>query len=215
MKVIIAGCGRVGTQMAEMLSMDGHDVVVVDNDRESFRRLSKLYAGALVEGMAFDEETLIHAGIEQADAFAAVTNFDNTNLMAAEVATQIFRVPRVVSRLYNPDKEQTFAALNIDYVCGTTCMAEDIMERLVSPKLIVRSKFSSNNFLLVEFEAPRKWSGQGIVQVEKREGLRVAWLARSGKAVIPDQDTAIVAGDGVVAAIRQSRARRLERMLRK
>jgi len=215
MKVIIAGCGRVGTQMAEMLSMDGHDVVVVDNDRESFRRLSKLYSGALVEGMAFDEETLIHAGIEQADAFAAVTNFDNTNLMAAEVATQIFRVPRVVSRLYNPDKEQTFAALNIDYVCGTTCMAEDIMERLVSPKLIVRSKFSSNNFLLVEFEAPRKWSGQGIVQVEKREGLRVAWLARSGKAVIPDQDTAIAAGDGVVAAIRQSRARRLERMLRK
>ncbi len=215
MKAIVAGCGRVGVQIAEMLSMDGHDVVVVDNDRQSFRRLSKFYAGALVEGMAFDEETLVRAGIEEADAFAAVTNFDNTNLMAAEVATQIFRVPRVVSRLYNPDKEQTYAALDIDYVCGTTCMAEEIMERLVSPRLIVRSKFASNKFLLVEFAAPPKWTGQQLVQVERREGLRIAWLARSGEPIIPDQDTVMAAGDRVVAAIRQDRARRLERMLRK
>ncbi len=215
MKVIIAGCGRVGTQIAEMLSMDGHDVTVVDNERESFRRLSKVYAGKLVEGMAFDEDTLVKAGIEEADAFASVTNFDNTNLMAAEVATHIFEVPRVVSRLYNPDKERTFAALDIDYVCGTTCMAEEIMERLVSPKLMVRSKFASNYFLLVEFAIPRKWAGQELLKVEKREGMRVAWLERGGKAVIPDQESVIAAGDVLVAAIRQNRARRLERMLRK
>ncbi len=215
MKVIVAGCGRVGAQMAEMLSMDGHDVVVVDNDRESFRRLSKLYGGALVEGMAFDEETLIHAGIKDADAFAAVTNYDNTNLMAAEVAIEIFGVPRVVSRLYNPDKEQTFEALNVDYVCGTTCMAEDIMERLIAPKLIVRSKFALNAYLLVEFTAPPKWNGQSLAQLEKREGLRIAWVARGDKAAIPDQDGVIAAGDVLVASIRQNRARRLERMLRK
>ncbi len=215
MKVIIAGCGRVGTQMAEMLSMDGHEVAVVDNDRNSFRRLSKLYAGSLVEGMAFDEETLVRAGIKEADAFAAVTNYDNTNLMAAEVATQVFGVPRVVARLYNPDKEGTFAALGVNYVCGTTCMAEDIMERLIAPRLAIRSKFASNEYLLVEFAAPAKWAGQPAEQLEKREGFRIAWLGRSGGAVIPNGDAVIEPGDVLVAAIRRSRARRLERMLRK
>ncbi len=195
--------------------MDGHEVVVIDNDRTSFRRLSKFYAGSLVEGMAFDEETLVSAGVEEADAFAAVTNFDNTNLMAAEVATQVFRVPRVVSRLFNPDKEQTFAALDIDFVCGTTCMAEEIMERLVSPKLMVRSKLAAGELLLIEFTAPAKWIGKGLDDVETREGLRTAWLARAGGAIIPNHHAVIAAGDVMVATIKRNRARRLERLLRK
>jgi trk system potassium uptake protein TrkA len=215
MKVVIAGCGRVGTQIAEMMSMDGHDVVVIDNDPGSFRRLSKSYSGELVEGVAFDEETLRKAGIEEADAFAAVTNFDNANLMAAEVAEKVFGVPRVISRLFNPDKELTFEAMGIDYVCGTTCVAGNIMERLVAPSLLVRSKYAANQYLMAEFDLPRRWEGAMVSHIEEKEGVRFAFLVRSGELLLPNGSTVMQSGDRALASVRANRARRLERQLRR
>jgi len=98
MNAIVVGCGRVGSQLATMLSVEGHNVTVIDRDEDAFRRLGSTFNGVTVKGLGFDEEVLDEAGIREADVFAAVTDLDNTNLMAAEVARKIFHVPHVVAR---------------------------------------------------------------------------------------------------------------------
>src|SRR5665647_2805334 len=131
MHVIVAGCGRVGSQLSEFLSYEGHDVMVIDKDPEAFNRLGAAFNGITIEGVAFDEEVLAEAQAEKADAFAAVTNQDNTNLMTAELATTIYEIPKVVSRLYYPERELTFFKMGIEYVCSTTLLTDRIKELLI------------------------------------------------------------------------------------
>ncbi len=130
MNVVVVGCGRVGSQLATMLSIEGHNVTVIDKSDDAFRRLGGTFNGVTIVGLGFDEEILEEAGIRDADAFAAVTNLDNTNLMAAEVARKIFEVPHVVARLYNPARERTYQQLGLDYVCGTTLVAEVLVDKI-------------------------------------------------------------------------------------
>ncbi len=214
MKVIIAGCGRVGAELADMLSLDGHEVTVMDKDPRSFQRLSKLFSGEVVEGFAYDEESLTKAGIRYADAFAAVTNFDNTNLMAAEVARKIFNVPRVIARLYNTDKEQTYQALEIDYVCGTKLLAQVLQEKILRPQVRVRDLCCNNTLSLVEFDCPAKWSGKKVGRLEEEITMHIAFLVRDGEAIFPHQDFSLEKGDEVTALISTKRMNRLERKLR-
>ena len=132
MNVIVVGCGRVGSQLATLLSVDGHNVTVIDKESDSFRRLGTTFNGITIRGLGFDEDVLEEAGIRECDAFAAVTDLDNTNLMAAEVARKIFDVPHVVARLYNPQRERTYQQLDLDYVCGTTLVAESLLDKIKS-----------------------------------------------------------------------------------
>lgn len=215
MKVIVAGCGRVGAQLAEMLFFDGHEVSVIDRDRASFERLSKAFGGHAVEGMAFDEETLLEAGIEGADAFAAVTNLDNTNLMSAEVAKRVFQVPRVVARLYNPDKEETFQALGIDYICGPEVMSQLIMEKLTRPAVRIHSPCCRNTLQVVEFTVPARWRGKRIGWAEENLGMKVAYVVRRGDALLSREELTLQQGDEVTALMPLRRISRLERLLRR
>jgi len=128
----VVGCGRVGSQLATLLSVEGHNVVVIDRDAESFKRLGTTFNGVTIKGLGFDEEVLEEAGTRDCDAFAAVTNLDNTNLMAAEVARKIFNVPHAVARLYNPVRERTYQQLGLDYVCGTTLVAETLLDKIMA-----------------------------------------------------------------------------------
>ena len=105
--VIVVGCGRVGSRLATMLSDNGHNVCVIDKSVDAFANLGRNFNGATIQGVGFDEDTLIKAGIDECDVLAAVTQFDNANLMMAEVANRIFDVPHVIARLYNPDHERT------------------------------------------------------------------------------------------------------------
>jgi len=130
MNIVVVGCGRVGSQLATMLSVEGHNVVVIDRDENAFRRLGGTFNGVTIKGLGFDEEVLEEAGIREADALAAVTDLDNTNLMTVEVARKIFGVPHAVARLYNPGRERTYQLLDLDYVCGTTIVAESMMEKI-------------------------------------------------------------------------------------
>jgi len=107
MNIIVVGCGRVGSQLATMLSVEGHNVIVIDRDENAFRRLGTTFNGVTIKGLGFDEDVLEGAGIREADVFAAVTDLDNTNLMAAEVARKLFGVKHAVARLYNPVRERT------------------------------------------------------------------------------------------------------------
>ena len=113
MKVIIMGCGRVGEQVSRLMVDEGHEVVVIDNDPAALARLGPNFKGRTVRGVGCDREVLLQAGIEHADAFPATSSSDNANIVAARIARQIFRVPRVVARLYDPRRAQIYRSLGL------------------------------------------------------------------------------------------------------
>ncbi|MBI4216046.1 MAG: TrkA family potassium uptake protein [Chloroflexi bacterium] len=130
MKAIIMGCGRVGAQLAAMLDTEGHDVVVLDIDPHSFRRLPQTFKGTPVVGNGTDEDVLRHAGIEEAQIFVAVTQGDNRNVLAAQIAKHIFKVPRVVCRIYDPIREQMYRALGLQTISPTIAGAQMLRKAL-------------------------------------------------------------------------------------
>jgi trk system potassium uptake protein TrkA len=132
MNIIIVGCGRVGSQLALLLSQDNNNVTVVDADSQSFANLGRSFDGRTVVGLGFDEDTLAQAGIDRCDVLAAVTDQDNSNLMIAEVGRKLYGVPHVLTRLYNPGRESAYLQLGLDYVCGTTLVAEEMYSKIVA-----------------------------------------------------------------------------------
>ena len=132
MKVVIMGCGRVGAQLASLLDADGHEVIVVDNDTNSFKRLPHDFVGTALLGNGLDEEVLKKAGIEEADAFVAVTQGDNRNVMAAQIAKHIFNVPKVVCRIYDPLRQELYDMLGLEAISPTTIFAQILRERVES-----------------------------------------------------------------------------------
>jgi len=130
--VVIMGCGRVGAQLAAWLDAEGHKVTVLDVDSYSFRRLPSGFGGTALVGNGIDEDVLRRAGIEDADAFAAVTQGDNRNVMAAQIAKHIFGVPKVVCRIYDPIREELYHSLGLETISPTTVGArllKDVIER--------------------------------------------------------------------------------------
>ncbi len=131
MKVVIMGCGRVGAQLAALLDIEGHEVTVLDVNSGSFRRLIPTFKGTALLGDGTDEDSLRKAGIEEADAFIAVTQGDNRNIMAAQIAKHIFNVPKVICRIYDPLREELYQTLGLDAVSPTTVLAQLLREKLV------------------------------------------------------------------------------------
>ena len=125
------GCGRVGARVASILDHNGHQVTVVDTNATAFRRLAPEFAGDTVIGTGIDEDVLRSAGIESAQAFIAVTNGDNRNIMASQVASQIFNVPEVITRIYDPVREDTYRRLGLTTVCPTTTVSALIMDHVI------------------------------------------------------------------------------------
>ena len=132
MKVVIMGCGRVGARLANLLDADGHSVAVLDTNSYSFRRLLPDFSGMALVGNGIDEEALKRAGIEEADAFVAVTQGDNRNVMAAQIAKHIFDVPRVICRIYDPLRQELYSTLGLEAINPTTVFAEILREKLES-----------------------------------------------------------------------------------
>jgi trk system potassium uptake protein len=129
MRIVIMGCGRLGAYLARHLDSEGHDVTVIDRSSDSFARLGSEFHGTMVLGTGIDEDVMRRAGIEKADAFVAVSNGDNTNAMAAEIAKLVFKVPRVVARLYDPVREDTYHTLGLmETICPTVMASEKIHE---------------------------------------------------------------------------------------
>jgi trk system potassium uptake protein TrkA len=130
MKVIIMGCGRVGGRLAGLLDIEGHSVTILDTDSYSFRRLPPEFTGTALVGDGMDEEALKKAGIEEADAFVAVTQADNRNIMAAQIARYIFNVPKVVCRIYDPLRRELFNSLGLEALSPTTTFAQMLKDRI-------------------------------------------------------------------------------------
>ena len=132
MNVVVMGCGRVGARVSILLDHAGHSVTVIDTDSRAFRRLPPDFRGGTVIGTAIDEDVLRAAGIEKADAFVAVTNGDNRNIMASQVVRHIFNVPEVVCRIYDPVREDTYRRLGLTTVCPTTSIAAQVLEHVLT-----------------------------------------------------------------------------------
>lgn len=126
------GCGRVGATLAAQLDAEGHEVTIIDERVAAFNRLGEGFGGNMVVGTGIDESVLRRAGIEQADCFASVTNGDNRNIMAAQVAKVVFNVPRVITRIYDPIREQTYRELGLETICSTTIVSSMIKEFLTT-----------------------------------------------------------------------------------
>lgn len=132
MRIVIMGCGRVGSRLAGMLDSDRHSVTIMDIDSYSFRRLSSDFKGTALVGNGIDEEDLRKAGIDQADIFVALTQGDNRNIMACQLAKHIFNVPRVVCRIYDPLRQELYSTLGLETFSPTTIFAQMLIEKLES-----------------------------------------------------------------------------------
>jgi trk system potassium uptake protein TrkA len=134
MKIVLLGCGRVGSTLATMLDQSGHEVSIVDYSSEAFQRLSPDFRGETIPGNGVDEEVLIRAGIKEADAFVAVTNGDNRNIMASQIAKEIFNVKKVMCRIYDPIREETYRELGMETICPTKIGAQMFFDEIVAQK---------------------------------------------------------------------------------
>jgi trk/ktr system potassium uptake protein len=134
MKIVILGCGRVGSTLATILDLAEHEVTIIDFSSEAFQRLSPDFRGETVLGNGVDEEVLIRAGIKEADAFAAVTNGDNRNIMASQIVKEIFKVKKVVCRIYDPIREETYHELGLETISPTKVGAQMFFDALVATK---------------------------------------------------------------------------------
>lgn len=133
MKIVIMGCGRVGAQLATMLDAEGHQVTILDVDSRSFRRLPITFGGVALLGDGTDDEMLRKSGIEGADAFVAVTQGDNRNVMAAQIVKHMFGVPRVMCRIYDPLRRDLYEDLGLEAFSPTTIFARLLRDKLMEP----------------------------------------------------------------------------------
>jgi trk system potassium uptake protein TrkA len=134
MNVVIMGCGRVGSQLADILDQEGHTVTILDINEHSFRRLPPNFRGTALLGDGTDQDNLKKAGIQQADAFVAVTEGDNRNVMAAQIAKHIFNIPKVICRIYDPLRKDVYEIIGIEAISPTTVFAQLLKDRLLAKK---------------------------------------------------------------------------------
>lgn len=202
MRVVIAGSGRVGRQVALLLAEAGEDVSVIDERPEAEIELGTSFNGSFHVGVAFDVDALRAAGIEEAEAFVAVTNSDNINLMAVQVAKQVFDVPRAIARLDDPARERSYRALDIDFVAGAQLAAQVIAERLREPDFAYHVTFPTGDVQILEMIVGRRAAGVSVRALEREGGFRVAAVRREEQVFVATSDLELAAGDIVVAAVK-------------
>ena len=195
MHVVIMGCGRVGSTLAHSLEERGHSVAVVDQNAVSFRRLGSGFSGTTVTGVGFDREVLIEAGIERADAFAAVSSGDNSNIISARVARETFGLGNVVARIYDPGRAEVYQRLGIPTVATVRWTADQMLRRLLPEGAAAEWRDPSGRLVLNEVAFAEAWVGQRVTTVEQATGARVAYLTRLGEGELPGRDTLVQEGD--------------------
>lgn len=201
MYVIIVGCGRVGSELAKLLSAEGHDVVVIDRNQASFERLGDTFNGVTLVGNGFNLNILRQGGIEKADAFCAVTNGDNTNLISAQVAKKIFKVPKVIARVYDPQRAHIYTALGLDIISGTILFASMLRDK------IIESRFSSylietKELGVIEIEAKDHFVGKTIQELNMPGEFLIVAIRRIDAVIIPEANTVLKAKDILMAAVK-------------
>lgn len=197
MHVVIMGCGRVGSTLAHSLEARGHTVSIIDMDGDAFRRLSPDFAGSTVTGVGFDREVLIQAGIEKADAFAAVSSGDNSNIISARLARETFGVQRVVARIYDQRRAEVYERLGIPTVATVRWTADRIVRHLVPEGATELWRDPTSTVSIIEAPLHAGWVGHPLRALEEATGTRVAYIMRFGLGTLPTASTVLQDGDQV------------------
>ncbi|HEX8003405.1 MAG TPA: TrkA family potassium uptake protein [Mycobacteriales bacterium] len=213
MHVVIMGCGRVGSTLALRLEQLGHTVAIIDRDPNAFRRLAKDFRGRSVVGVGFDRETLVEAGIEEAEAFAAVSNGDNSNIIAARVAREQFGVEHVAARIYDPRRAEVYQRLGIPTVATVRWTADQMLRRLLPAAADDEWADPTGYVSVVQLDYAPAWVGQRYASLEHATGTRIACLTRLGVGQLPARDTVIQEGDIVHFALERSRLAEVEKVV--
>jgi len=213
MRFIIIGCGRTGSALACLLALRGHAVAVVDDDPARFERLGTAFKGQTVVGVGFDRDVLIKAGIGRTDGLAAVTESDETNIVAARMANQVFRVPKVFARLFDPRKAEIYQRLGLQTIASVTWVANRVADLLCSSQFDTVASLGSGQVDLVQTEAPTLWVGRPVNQVSVPGEVQVVTISRGSRTFLPTLGTVFQAGDVVHLAVLTAAADRLKAML--
>ena len=205
MHVVIMGCGRVGSALARGLEAIDVSVAVIDRDAAAFRRLSADFLGQKVTGVGFDRDTLMEAGIERAQGFAAVSSGDNSNIIAARVARETFGLDNVVARIYDANRAAVYQKLGIPTVATVRWTSDQVIRRLLPAGTATEWRDPSGQVVLAEVAYAPAWVGHRVTRIESESGSRVALLTRLGEGMLPHADSVLQEGDLVHLCLRADR----------
>ncbi|MDD2523100.1 MAG: TrkA family potassium uptake protein [Anaerolineaceae bacterium] len=214
MKIIIIGCGRVGSGLAKQLSLQGIDVSVIDNDPETFKSLGKTFNGKTYVGMGFDQKVLIEAGIEKADALAAVTTRDEVNLVAARMAKTVYKVPSVAARVYEPQKAKIYRRLGIQTVSPVTLGIERLASMLVYSNLNIERSIGTGQVVLLDIAVTYKLVNKTLLDVNIPGEIQVVALTRNGKTSLVNTATVFQLGDLLHLFVTTTAKEKVSKLLR-
>jgi trk system potassium uptake protein TrkA len=213
MKVIVMGCGKVGEQLCRLLDHAGHEVTVIDADATALTHLGQEFKGRKIQGIGFDRDVLIQAGIEQAEGFAATSPSDNANIVAARIARNIFHVPRVVARLYDPRRAEIYRRLGLTTLSMTAWGAERINELLTHTNIDPVFSFGRGEVSLVSIEITPQLEGHHTKDLTVPGEIHVSAITRDNEAIIPSLGTELKSGDIVYLVVHASALDRLEALV--
>ncbi|MBN2026422.1 MAG: TrkA family potassium uptake protein [Actinobacteria bacterium] len=213
MHVVIGGCGRVGSYLAYMLEREGHTVAVIDKDPESFENLWEGFSGKKVKGVVFDRDALMEAGIERADAFASVTSGDNSNIVSARLAKEYFRVPKVITRIYDPRRAEIYRRLNIPTIASVAWAGHRMLSFISHGELDSEYQFGNGEVDLIRLELPPQLVDRSAADLNIPMEVQVICLVRGGSARLATQGTIFREGDILYIAVTKESSGKLERLL--
>jgi len=207
------GCGRVGAELTVQLSKTGHSVAVIDKRPEAFDRLPPGFDAKKVVGIGFDREVLEEAGIQEADAFIAVSNGDNSNIVSARIAREHYKVPKVVARIYDPKRAEIYERLNIPTVATVRWAAKQIQFLLFHGKEEMRDTIAGGSLLIVQVPVPDHLVGRKIEEITTAGKIEVIGVDRGGTGFIPVSDSTFQEGDVAHAIVHKDSLAKLETLL--
>ena len=195
MHVVIAGCGRVGSELATNLERLGHSVAIIDKNPKAFERLKKDFSGKRVVGFAFDREVLEEAGIKESQAFASVTSGDNSNILSARVTKEHYRVPQVVARIYDPRRAQIYQRLGIQTVATVRWTTDQILRTLFPDEVPVEYTVDNGEVVVTAVPVPPQLVGKSALELDLEGRRRVVAVSRFGIPRLPEKSMTLQEGD--------------------
>ncbi|MEI7779400.1 MAG: TrkA family potassium uptake protein [Actinomycetes bacterium] len=202
MHVVIMGCGRVGATLANRLDNLGHSVAIIDQEPAAFRRLHGGFRGETIKGIGFDRGTLEAAGTARAEAFAAVSSGDNSNILAARVARETFGVENVVARIYDPKRAEVYQRLGIPTVATVSWTSTQMMRRLIPSGAEEEWTDSTGAMVLAEIHVGDAWVGQRVLELAEQSPATIGFVTRRGEPILTTAQLVIQEGDLIHALFR-------------
>ncbi len=185
MNILLVGCGKVGSKLADALCDDGHDVTVVDRDESNFKLLSSRFSGFTTSGVPIDLDVLRRAGIESCDAVAVVSSDDNINIMVSQIAKKFFNIPIVITRIYDPARKDLFSHFGLKTICPTNLTVSAVRSALNENDSVKRVNFGSNTTTFTTFDVPKHLVGKTTSELSFGKNETVFGVIREGAILLP------------------------------